>query len=166
MTESDTQLVLAQSQAIIDAEDLLRTPVKELTPEAGVTAWQILDLLEKKLVGPRKAELRETLLQLAEEAGGKATIAGASVKRVEVSGRARIDLGKLRKLLQDKGLEEDSVIVEKKTTTYSVDEKALEAMIASGLIDEDDLKAFTEVSAGSIRLNVKKSKEVLALLEG
>lgn len=65
----NNEIVLQESMAIISSDVLLRTPVKELPPDIQCTVWQVLDVIDKEVVGKRKAILREELLKFAKENG-------------------------------------------------------------------------------------------------
>lgn len=165
---NDAALVLSQSQAIIDAQDLLRTPVEELSPDGQVTAWSVLDLIEKELVGPRKEALRAKLLEMAGEGkdngkGSKSvSVAGATVTKQARGGKVVFDQEKLRATLEAKGLPTNTVFVER--TVYEFNEKAVEGLIAAGRLSQADLKEFTRVGDPTYALVVKKAEKVLALL--
>lgn len=98
-------MVLRESTALVSSEVLLRTPVKVLPPDVQCTVWSVLDVIDKKVIDARKKELREALLEYAEEHGtvDKQSLKvkfpdGAVVARQRQAGRVEIDPDKVFKL--------------------------------------------------------------------
>jgi hypothetical protein len=167
-------LMIAESQTIINARDLLKTDVKELSPEALATAWSILDLLSKKAINPRMKKLREELIDFASKEGldcssdprypkHEVRVGGARVTATRVRGKINIDTEKLKEILEHKEIPVENVITVEKV--FSVNEKAIEGLIAAGILTEDELLEFTEEEPAHMRLTVKKSPKVLSLVK-
>jgi hypothetical protein len=160
--------VLAQSKEMIGANELLRTPLELLSPEAQVVAWQLLDLLEKKAMKPRKDELREALLDLVDDEGISVgtskvlEISGAKVTSVKRAGKVNIDIPSLVVVLRNRGIDPDSVM--KVEVKKVLDDTALENLIISGRLSKEDVYKFTTEGDETRVLRVKKSREVLSLL--
>ena len=170
MSNEVTAAIMKESSAIIDAYTLLRAPIKELAVDTLTTAWSILDLLEKKMIKSRKADLRVALMEQAEKLGTKNAkgsfvyeIPGTNAKitKQHKVGKVKISIGKLIALLKKKGIEETPVIFYEP----AVNEKALQGLIAAGFLTQDDLKEISDVSDPTYALTVKKPASVEGLLK-
>jgi len=71
MGKDTVAIILRESTAIMDAQSLFFYPVEELHDEDAVSAWSVLDVLEKELMKKRKEELRQSLFKRAENKGTK-----------------------------------------------------------------------------------------------
>jgi len=167
----DAGLVLYQGQQLIAANDLLRTPPEELDDEAKATAWSVLDLIQKKVLKGRMAELRKALLKRVRATGDRSEssgrlpkysmkMGGAVVTCTDLAGKVKYDEEALKVVLARRSIPEDRVF----KTVQVLDEEAVEMFIAAKIIEDSDVMEFTEVGDPSERLTVKKSKDVLALL--
>lgn len=167
-TKTDASMVLAQSAKIIDAHSLLKTPVSELTPDAQITAWSVLDMMEKALISPRKAELRLSLLDYAKTEGEankngsmSVPLGGGKVTAQKKGGKVEYNITALQTLLKVKGIQ---ATVIREVKSYEVDEKAIESLLGLNLISLAELKSCTSVGESSFTLIVAKPPKVLALL--
>lgn len=169
MSNSEKALaVLRESQQIIDAETLLRTPVEELTQDAQLIAWSVLDSIEKGLVKKRKEDLRKSLMKVAElgkedEKGSfvyEVAGTGGSVKKQKSQKKDVFIVDKLKKLLKKKNISEETVIVYKPV----VNEKVIDSLIENGVIKPKEYDAVTEPGKVGWSLIVKKPHSVKKLL--
>jgi len=65
--EVRSEIVLRETATLMDADTLLRKPISELTEVDSLTAWSVLDLLEKEVIKARKEVLRQHLFTMAEK---------------------------------------------------------------------------------------------------
>lgn len=63
--------IVKAARNVFDIQKVLKGNIEALTTEECVSYWGILDLLEKKIMKPRKSELRKKLLGLVKELGEK-----------------------------------------------------------------------------------------------
>lgn len=170
MAEDSKALVLRESAAIVDAETLLQTPVAELDPETQLTAYSVLDLLQKKVIDARKDELKESLKEYAkasgeENANGSFKVAmadGGWAEARKSKGKLTVDEVRLAELLAEKGIPYDTVFKEVKTV--KMDESAVEALVTLGKLTVEDLKAISTVGEDTFAFYHGKPKAVVKLL--
>lgn len=173
MGQKNAAMVLYQSRAVINAEDLLRTPVQELDDGALVTAWSVLDLLSKKAIKERIDDLKEAMIDLAKTEGKPGVTsskmpkwtmaaAGATVSVATIKKKPVYNDEAVRMLLAEKGLPTDRVF--KEVVSYELNESALEGLLAAGIISDEDMEMISDVPPEQIRMTVKKSADVLGLL--
>lgn len=168
----DSAMVLRETMGILDADTLLRAPAEDLPADAAVLAWSVLDVFEKKLTKTRKAELRDRLFQLAEDNGtrnekGSFTFklpgGGGSVQKQCRTGKVTFDTELLKQLLVQRGVPVENVV--KPVVTEKIDEKAVEGLIAAGVLEMADLEDFSVVVPDTFALTVKKPEQITAILD-
>jgi len=71
MAKDNVEIILSESSAIVDARALFFAPVERMDNEDAVSAWSVLDVMEKELMKKRKEELRQSLFTRAEKEGSK-----------------------------------------------------------------------------------------------
>lgn len=173
MTDKGAALVLRESRNLIQPEDLLRTEVSELDDGAVVTAWSVLDLFEKEVLKKRMGELRDEMVIRVKSKGDESKTssglpkhsyksAGATVTVSDVKPRKKVNEEALKMLLLSKNLPSDKVLIEK--VIYEVNEKALDGLVAAGLVTEKELSDVVDYSGSTQRVVVKKSSEVTSLI--
>jgi len=162
--------ILEEARGLIQASDLFRTPVSELSQSTALTVWSVLDLFAKGAITPRVKELRDVLMGWAMDEGVKRGTRRfpryylksdrGNVTVTEVRGKITYDIEALKDFLDDKGIERGALIqkVEK------VDEKKLKALVLEGTIKVSELAEFTTEADSYVRMTVKKAREVLDLL--
>jgi hypothetical protein len=174
---SKPEIILKESQAIIDAETLLKTPVGELSDDVALTAWSVLDLFEKNLIKTRKGALRVLLLDRAETLGEenakgsfvyKVPGTDGKVTKQKKRGKAKLDARAVELLINQK-IDEGKLtsVAHEDVISYDpvVDEDALGTLVAIGAISQQELAEVSSVSEPTFALVVKKPSEVTALLE-
>lgn len=160
MSKKDLEL-LRQDGVVMVSRGILTTPLEELTDEEVHFGWSILDLVEKASKG-RKEEMRDRLLEVAEQLGaedekGSYTYVlgdGGQVKKERRQKKDEVKAGKLRKYLSDCGLDPD--VCFKKKTVYEFDREAFEDLLEQGLVDKDEVLALFEPGKVTYALKVTK----------
>lgn len=170
MTDGKAEIVLRESAAIVDAHTLLQAPVEELDPDTQLTAYSVLSLFEKEVIGKRQAVLKASLLAIAKATGTK-NANGSFKAKMEDSGwaeaRARsgnveVNESKLKELLAAKGIPEEEVF--KSVTTIVMSQEAVMALVTLGKISAEEFKAFTSVGETTYSLYVGKPDRVKKLI--
>lgn len=166
----DSSIILSDSASLISSEDTLRTPIDQLTPENKSLAWQILDVIEKKVIKNRKEELKKALLDLAEECGEENDngskiyeLDGAKIKKIRSKGKVDYNIERLRNLLWVKELTGSGVL--KRVVTYEVDEKILLSYVKQKKLSIEEVMAACDFGEDKISLKVDKSQKVLDLIK-
>ncbi len=165
---NDTTSIIQAGAAFIGNTDLISTPPKEMSNQELATAYSILDVMEKQVIGKRKTELKEYMLPMVEETGvaGKTKSKtlklddGAKLEARWFKGKASIDHDLLKALLKDKGIPEEKVY----PLVPTFEEARLEALLQLGDITVDELTEVSDVADGSFRLYVTKPASVKALI--
>jgi len=171
---SDSSIVLKESQAIIDAETLLKTPVEELTDDAKLTAWSVLDLFKKEFLDSRHKEIGMSLKELAKKDGVENAkgsfkytvpntdgIIEARKKRGKVTiDECKLDLLMAKKLNQGLITQEDVVF----KLVRVVDEEAIERLVARGIVTPKELEEISSIGESTFSLYVTKPSAVTKLL--
>ncbi len=167
MTDTTTEIIEAGAK-FIGNTDLIRTPPKEMSNQELVTAYSILDVMEKEVIGKRKTALKEHMLPIVEETGAvgktKSKVLklqdGAKMEARWFKGKASIDHDLLKALLKDKSIPEERVY----PLVPTFDEERLQALLQLGDISVQELTEVSNVADGDFRLYVTKPASVKALI--
>lgn len=156
------------AQVEIDWGALLRRPLDEWTDDEKIVAMSVLDLVGKA-VGERAEQLKVVLRTLALESGNGATrrleSAGVEIQVVQKAAQMKVNEAALLVLLQRLGMDRAVVF----DTVPKLNEARLEQLIASGVLTDEQIRAFTEERSSSPALTVKRhigGLTVKKLLEG
>jgi hypothetical protein len=102
-----TDILLRESEAVLQSEVLLDVPVEQLTSAEAAIAWSFLDFVVKEVVDSRKKDLRQRLFGFVETSGKRtksgsyvAEISGigAKVEKRKRSGKVSILLDKVKEI--------------------------------------------------------------------
>jgi hypothetical protein len=186
------EIILRETAAIVDSVTLMKTPVKDLDDGQAVTAWAVLDVMEKEILGARKKEFRAHLMDVAAKKGSinsngsfKYALPNSSATITKQRNRGKITIDKEKAL---ETLSEEALNVCCKYTleltpqqfaqiknnvsmscldgvSFRVDGEALEGAFKLGLITEGQLDEISTEGDPSYVFKMKKPAEVLALLE-
>lgn len=159
-------IIVKEATSLFKNEMLLRSPMDTLTDEEALYAWSCLDLIEKKLLTARKAELRDHLLALADKYGEVSSEghknyqpegSDGNIQKQCRKGKVSLDTEKLVALLQNRGFQISRLY------TMAVSEEIVEALVVTGEISTDEIKECSSVAEPSYALIVKKPSEVESL---
>ena len=152
--------------------DILHAPVDGLPVEAAVEAFAIVKHVGKKLE-ERQKELRahlidnkevlKTAVPVGEGGSTKTMVSGNNVTRKRTE-KKLANVKKLREILQAKSIPESEVFTTttETITTTVVDPSKLDALVQTGRLTEDDMKACHVIQWA---LTVQASAKVKDLLE-
>lgn len=163
----DEKIILRETIALLKSEKLLRTDPDAMTDEENLSAWSVLDLIEKSVIDVRKKEFHKKLFSLAEEKGALTSkghyeyqppFSDGIITKQRKSGKVKIDTSLLLVKLAANGFDIERVL------SKSVDENKIEALISLGEISPELIKECSSIGEPTYALIVKKPSEVLALM--
>jgi hypothetical protein len=166
MTKTESAIV-KEAASLFKHENLLRSPIELLTDAETLYAWSCLDLIEKKLLTVRKAELRDHLLSLADKYGDTTPEghrnyqpegSDGNIQKQCRKGKVEINFEKLLETLNARGFDTS------KLYKPVLDEEKIEAYIALGEISPNELRECTSIGDPTYALIIKKPSEVEELL--
>jgi hypothetical protein len=166
MTKEE-KIILRESIALLKSEKLLREDPEAMTDEENLSAWSVLDMIDKTVISARKEQLRQRLFYLAENKGAltqkghfeyQPPFSDGTITKQRKSGKVSIDLEAVAKELSAMGIDEEKFL--KKV----IDEEKIEALVALGELSPDIIKRHSSIGVPTYALLVTKPSEVLALM--
>jgi hypothetical protein len=166
MTKEE-KIVLRESMALLKSEKLLRSDPESMTDEEALSAWSVLDLIDKEVIAARKEKLRQRLFHLAESKGALTSkghfeyqppFSDGTIIKQKKSGKVKLDKDLLLAKLAATGFYTERII------TRTVSEDKIEALVSLGEISPELIRECSSIGEPTYALVVKKPSEVLALM--
>lgn len=165
--------IVKSAAGLFDLNSMFRKSISRLTVDECTIYWSVIDLLEKRVLKGRKAELRKRLLDLAktmgvvDKTGNKVLKLGdiqAEIRRGMRAGKISYSIEAAKEYVNSHS-EKDPEVARLIHNVPTVDENVLVALYEMGKMSQKEFDSIAVAGKDVEVLTVKHPKDISGLLE-